>query len=318
MSDQATAPAPEVAPEPAAAPAAAPPAASSTPPASISPAAPETPSEKPVASDWPDDWRDKFAAKAKPEDREKLSKRLARFASPDNVLSSYLDLDRKMSAGEIKPSALTENATPEEAAAFRKAWSVPEKPEEYALAFPESMKDSIGEADKAELNEFMATAHKMNTPAPIAKGLADWYFAQREKAVQQEYDQAIEKTVNYKSEIKAEFGKDYNRNITMAKAELASVITAERAGKLTDITLSDGTKLGDHPEFVRYVVASALKGADETALVNSDLTSAGKSFDEAYREAINLKFTDPKAYHSEGHQKKLQTLAAAKAKQKAA
>jgi len=279
-------------------------------------AADPKPKESDVKPDWPDDWRDKFASKAKAEDREKLSRRLARFASPDNVLASYLDLERKMSQGSLKPT-LADGATDEEVASFRKAWGIPEKPEEYGIAFPEGI--DVTDADKADLSEFAAAAHKMHVPTAQAKGLADWYFALRAKAEQQLYDAAHELTINNRAAIKAEFGKEYDRNVRIAKADLTAVLGApERAEALVGLTLSDGTKLGDHPEFIRYAVAQALKGADETTLVTSDLDASGKSVDDAYRAALDLKFTDPKTYHSESHQKKLATLAAAKARKKAA
>ncbi len=115
--------------------------------------------------------------------------------------------------------------------------------------------------------------------------------------------------------MKAEFGKDYDRNVRLAKADLSSSVTAEKAEALVGITLADGTKLGDHPDFIRYVVAKALAGADEGALITSDVNAGGQSLDDAWKAAIDLKFTDPKAYHSDSHQKKLQGLAAAKARQ---
>ncbi len=316
MSDQATlAPDTSAAPAPVAPPAAAAPAPAPATPAAATPAPAPAP-EPVVASDYPDDWRDKFVSKAKAEDREKLTKRLARFASPENVLASYLDLEKKVSAGTLKPT-LGENANDEDVASFRKSWGIPDKPEEYGIAFPEAFKD-ITDADKAELGEFMATAHKLNAPAPVAKGMAEWYFAMREKAIQQEYDAAYQTTINRKAEIKAEYGRDSDRNLKLASEHLSQELTAERTKSLIDLVLTDGTRLGDHPEFVRYVVQQALKNADATTLVTSDLTGSGQSFDEAYRAALDLKFTDPKAYHSDGHQKKLATLAAAKAKQKAA
>jgi hypothetical protein len=299
--EPATPPAP---PEPAPPPA---PAPAPTPPTPPAPAAEVTP-------DWPEDWRDRFVAKAKVEEREKLSKRLARFASPDNVLSSYLDLDRRVSQGNLKP-VLDPSASEEEVAAFRKQWGVPDKIEDYGIAFPDTLE--VGESEQAELNEFLTAAQKINAPPEIVKGITGWYFEQREKQEQAAYDQAVETTVNYRAQIKAEYGRDFDRNVRLAKAELnASLGSPERVEGLIGLTLNDGTKLGDHPDFIRYVVQHALSSADERDLVQSELSGSGMSLDQTYQQALDLKFTDPKQYHSEAHQKRLQQLASAKASAK--
>ena len=265
----------------------------------------QTPAEQP---DWPEDWRDRFTRKAKTEDREKLGKRLARFASPDNILNGYLEMERRMSAGELKQAKLSENASEEDIAAYRKAWGIPETPEGYNIPLPEG----FSESDKADFGEFLGVAHKLNMPASQAQGIAQWYLELRDRADQQLYDAAAALTVDHRATLKAEYGRDFNRNIDIAKADLATVLgSPDSAEALVGLTLADATKLGDNPAFIRYAVAQALGKADETMLVASQYDAAGKSLQEQYREALDLQATDRVKYHTPEHQDKLMKLSKA-------
>lgn len=257
--------------------------------------------DKTEPPDWPDDWRDRFLRKAKPDEREKLGKRLNRFTSPDNVLSSYLELERKQSSGALKP-ALADDAAPEDVEAYRKAWGVPESPDGYGLTFPEGLEAS--DSDKADLAEFAKVAHGMNAPPHVVKGMAETYFAMQERAMQDMYDAAHNQTINHTAELKAEYGRDFTRNVNIAKGYLASTVGAVGADDLVSLTLADGTKLGDNPLFVRLAVSSGLATADDEALVTSDLNTGGKTLEDQWRESLDLAGTDPKKFHSEEHQKR--------------
>lgn len=267
-----------------------------------------------VEPDWRDDWRERIVAKLPAAERDKELHRLRRFASPENLYRSTRELERKISSGVLKP-ALGEDATPEEVSAFRKAWGVPETPDDYGLTFPEGIEAT--EADKAELAEFAQVAHAHNAPPAMVKGMVEKYFAMQERANQQMYEAAQEMTLNRKAEVMAEMGRDFNRNVRLAKADLVSVMgSPEKAEALVSLTLADGTKLADHPDFIRYAVGSALRSADDEALVTSDLSTSGKSLQDAWNASLDMQATDPEKFHSEEHQARHKRLAAAIAAQR--
>lgn len=266
------------------------------------------------AAQWPDDWRDRIVAKAPAADREKLSARLKRFASPDNVLRSLLELERKVSSSGLK-ATLPDNPTEDDLKAYREANGIPETPEGYDLAFPDTIETT--DADKAALAEFTKHMHGANVPPAAAKAAFEFYTAQREKEAQAFGAAAHEATVNARAELKAEFGKDFGRNINVAKNFVGQFMDADTAEGLFSTTLADGTRLGDNPAFVRLLVNAGLATAGDDTLVAAEYGAApGGSVEEQYKAALDLMKTDAKAYWSPEHQAKIEKLAAAVAKRR--
>lgn len=264
-----------------------------------------------VESTWRDDWRDAIIAKLPAEEREKETKRLARFQSPENVYRSFRDIERRVSSGMLKPS-LAEGANEAEVAEYRKANGIPEKADvaAYGLTFPQGYEAS--DADKADVSEFVASMHKDHVPPGVVQKVWAKYLDVKGKAEQQLYEAAQQQTINQKAELKAEFGRDFDRNTRLGNSHLIQTVGEDQAKGFMALTLADGTKLGDHPAFVRYIVAQALAAADDTTLVTNEFGDNGQSVADQYKAALDLKFTDPKKYATAEHQSKLRRLASAK------
>ena len=318
MSDAAPNPAPAPAPEPNANPAPSPSPAPDPALKGNNPAPDPNPAPEPVVEPtWRDDWREQLIAKLPEAEREKESKRLARFQSPENVYKSMRELERRVSTGMLKPT-LAEGATEAEVAEYRKANGIPAEAtaDAYGLKFPDGYKPS--EADTADVTDFVAEMHKDNVPPALVQKVWGKNLAIKDKAEQQLYEAAQQQTINQKAELKAEYGRDFDRNVRLGNSHLVQAVGEETAKSFMALTLADGTKLGDNPAFVRYIVSQALATADDTSLATSEFGDNGKSVDDQYQEALKLKFTDPKRYSSAEHQSKLMKLAAAKANKKAA
>lgn len=260
---------------------------------------------------WPDDWRTRLAGKD-----EKLKARLDRFASPDNVFKSWLEADQKIRSGTFKQAALPENATEKEIADFRKAHGIPDAPDGYRehIAIPAEV--TLTDADKADIDDFMAFAHANNLPPSAVKVAADWYFDSRMKAENALYESAQKLTSDRRVEIRAEYGKDYKANIGLANAFISQHI-GEKGGDLTGLTLVDGTKLGDHPEFIRLIVNAARASAGDDVIVAAEFEKGGKSIDEEYDALMRLSLSsdpaDRRKWNSDEVQDRLLRLAGARA-----
>lgn len=301
-------PAPSPSPDPS-------PAPSPTPAPSPAPAPNPAPDPSPQldpAPTWRDDWRDAIIAKLPEAEREKEAKRLARFQSPENVYRSFRDIEKRVSSGMLKPT-LAEGATEAEIAEYRKANGIPEKADvtAYGLKFPDGYEAS--DADKADVGEFVASMHKDHVPPAVVQKVWAKYLDVKGKAEQELYEAAQKQTINQKAELKAEYGRDFDRNTRLGNSHLIQTVGEDQAKAFMALTLADGTKLGDHPAFVRYIVAQAMKEADDMALVRSEFGDSGQSVADQYQAALALKFTDPKKYASGEHQAKLMRLAGAKA-----
>src|ERR1051325_5940204 len=124
--------------------------------------------EAEVEPTWHEDWRERMVAKLPAAEREKELARLRRFASPENVYRSFRETERLRSSGQLKP-ALSEGATPEEVAAFRKDHGIPETAEDYvgAIKLPEGTK--LPPDAEAGFKAFASAMHAKNVPPAFAQ-----------------------------------------------------------------------------------------------------------------------------------------------------
>jgi hypothetical protein len=260
-----------------------------------------------VEAKWRDDWREALAS-----GDDKALARLKRFQSPENVFKSWAELDRKLATGELK-GKLPDNPTPDDITAYRKANDIPDKAEDYGIEISETLQ--MLDPEKESVNLFLKEMHDAHTPKAYVKRAWDSYVKVREAELQQIYEGAHRRTIENIATLKAEWGREYDRNMRLGNDDLLQTLGSEDAARnLANKTFVDGTKLADDPDFRRYITAKALATTDEDGLlVMSDSVTNGMSLDDAYNAAINLKFTDPTKYHSEAHQKRLMQLANAKA-----
>jgi hypothetical protein len=247
--------------------------------------------------DWPEDWREKLAG-----GDEKLLARLRRFGSPAGVWRSFAELEKKVSSGGLKKS-LSDAPSAEELAAYRKENGIPDAPEGYELKVPDGLDKSV----KSGMDAFAKHMHAINAPPAVVKAAADLYLQAEEKAEQERFDFAQKQTIENKATLKAEFGREYDAEVRRANSLLVSTL-GESAKDFMATTLSDGTKLGDNPAFVRFAAQVSRVLADDGALIAEDGGSKGASLKDEYDGLMALMTTDSKKYYSEPTQKRLTEL----------
>lgn len=197
---------------------------------------------------WGDDWRARLAAGST--DPEKEGAQLARYESPEQIWRKARELERRMSAGELK-APLAPNATPEEKARWRKDNAIPETPEGYKINMPagrEPPKD-----DDAFLKSFLKSAHEVNyTQAQVDSAISTFY-ADVDRVIQatQEAEKAAEAATE--DALRQEWGADYRPNKAMAEALLARAPAGFR-DRFMNGYLSDHTPIRASPEAWKWLV----------------------------------------------------------------
>ena len=273
--------------------------------------APQTEEQAKIEAKWRDDWREALA-----NGDDKALTRLKRFQSPENVFKSWAELDRKLATGSIK-NTLPENPTPEDIAAYRKSWDVPDKPEDYGIEIPEALQ--LLDPEKESVSMFLKDMHDSHAPKAFVKQAWNTYTKVREAELQQIYEGAQEKTVNNRATMKSEWGRDYDRNMRLVNSDVISTLGSEEAAKrLAGMTFIDGTKLGDDPDFLRYVASKALATtAEDDLLITSERPgTTGDSVQKQIDDIQELMFGNDEAkrkFHSPEVQAKYKKLYAIKA-----
>lgn len=207
--------------------------------------------DKPVAAptDWPADWRDKFAG-----GDDKAKTRLARFGSPLDIFKSFRELEAKLSSGKVR-SELPENPTEEQLSAYRRDNGIPEDGK-YDTDLGGGFVWADG--DKQTLDDFSKFAHDANMPQSEFKKSLAWYatFQQRQQETVAERDQQFR--AQSEDALRQEFGAEFRRNVNAVGALIGSMPEDVR-GSFLLARMPDGRLIGDHPEVIRFLARTALE-----------------------------------------------------------
>lgn len=214
------------------------------------PAEPEAVGTKPV---WGDDWRQNIAKELGYSDDEKFLKRLERFTTPAGAVKSWLSVDQKISSGEYK-KALGENATEEEKSAYRKSIGIPDTPDKYDFSLPDGT--VFGDDDKAVFKSFAEIAHAQNMSQEQMRSTLGWYkdHVSAQQEAQQEADYNYQKEAE--DTLRGEWGGEYRANINALTGLMAKLPEDVRNG-LNEARMPDGSKLGNNPAYLRFMVEMA-------------------------------------------------------------
>jgi hypothetical protein len=207
-------------------------------------AAPDKPAEpkpdKPGAIG--DDWREKLSNA----DEKKLS-RLAKYQSPHAVVDALIAAQDLIAKGGHK-KGITKDSTPEEIKAYREQMGVPESADKYKVEV------TVPDNDKELVNTFLSEAVTAGmTDAQVNTTLKVMY-AEQAKAEEKQQDDDYRVMNESEETLRAEWGGEYKRNITLIKS-----LCGDIADNLLTGRLADGTPVGSSPEVLRFLAGIALE-----------------------------------------------------------
>jgi hypothetical protein len=196
------------------------------------------------------DWRARMAG----EDPD-LSKFLGRYTSEAAALRDFKKLHGDMRSGKfIKP--LDENATDEEKAAYRKQLGVPDEPKGYLDKLPDGL--VVGEDDRPFVDVFLGKMHEAGAPPGLTGAALEAYYQIVEEQAAAESDQLATAKVAGEEALRAEWGKDYRRNLNALHGHL-DTLPPEVKEAFTNGRGADGVPLGYNPEVMKWLSGLALE-----------------------------------------------------------
>ncbi len=243
------------------------------------------------------DWRALLAG-----EDAKAVEQLSRYQSPNDFLKAHNELRKTLSQRAEVPK-LSDTSTPDEIAAYRKAFDVPEvsqdaKDEAYAEAYGLKMPEGV-DVPPALLGAF---AKQMNA-AHISKGVAQKVvgeFAKIQLAVQERAEKInVEKRKEWTNALRDQLGaKEYDGHIAAANGWLQDQFKDNEDGlhRLLTYQAPDGGLLGDDPFFIKLFAEKGM-GAGYTDMLQANAFEAGgKSLGDQQREIDALRWSNRQAY----------------------
>ena len=251
----------------------------------------EPPEERGEAPGWT--WPDDLP--------EELGRAAAKFASPTEALRSYVELERRLGRAVVLPG---EEADEAERRQFHRRLGVPERPEDYAVDFPEPLDRGEAEGPLAERRgRFLAAMQAAGATPGVVQAALDWFggeVAGLDGGAAARRDRV---ETDAEGELRRGWGADYDRNLALARRALRRFGT-EGDASLADLALADGGRLGSQPGFLRLLAAAGGALLEDQPLIGP---SAGAS--EGLAERIDaLHRLPPERYKADEVQIELRDL----------
>lgn len=221
-------------------------------------------SNTPKIEDQIQNWKDSL-----PDDL-KAEKALESIQDVTGLAKSYIHAQKMV--GSDKIPVPNKFATDEDWQAVYEKLGRPQKPDEYKFEFKDG-----SEIDENALKGFREAAHKHGLLPKQAEGIMNFYNEMTKSYVQDLNSKSEQGRINAEETLKKEWGAAYENKLKQAGAMANKYLDSD----FSNLTLSDGTRIGDHPNFVKAFanLASEL-GEDQLVQANGPQYMTPKELDK--------------------------------------
>jgi hypothetical protein len=189
-----------------------------------------TPAAQPTSS-----WKDSIS------EEYRADPSIEKFTEIDALAKSYINATKMI--GQDKIVIPTKNSTQE---AWDEAYAKlgrPESADKYAL----DVKSDVVPFDETAIKSFAEQSHKLGLNNKQAQGILEFYKNNMEGSLQQAKIDTETAQSQAEQQLRQEWGRDFEGKVKQAGALAKANINPE----VLDMTLSNGTRLGDHPEIIK-------------------------------------------------------------------
>jgi len=165
--------------------------------------------------------------------------------------------------GQDKISVPNKNSTEE---VWEEAYAKlgrPETPDQYNL----DIKSDVVQMDDSAIKSFAEQSHKLGLNNKQAEGILEFYKNNMEGIAQQSKIDTETAQAQAEQELRQEWGRDFDAKVKQAGAIAKANINPE----ILDMTLSNGTRLGDHPEIIKgFAKIASMMSEDKMVTTESE------------------------------------------------
>ena len=139
----------------------------------------------------------------------------------------------------------------------------PETPDQYNL----KIESDVVKMDDSAIKSFAEQSHKLGLNNKQAEGILDFYKNNMEGIAQQSKIDTETAQAQSEQVLRQEWGRDFDAKVKQAGAIAKANINPE----VLDMTLSNGTRLGDHPEIIKgFAKIASMMSEDKMVTTESE------------------------------------------------
>jgi len=186
---------------------------------------------------------------------------IEKFTEADALAKSYINAVRMI--GQDKIAIPTKNSTQEVWDEAYAKLGRPESPDKYNL----KIESDVVTMDENAIKSFAEQSHKLGLNTQQAEGILDFYKNNMEGTAQQSKIDTETAQAQSEQELRQEWGRDFDAKVQQAGALAKANIDSE----VLDMTLSNGIRLGDHPQIIKgFAKIASLMSEDKMVTTESE------------------------------------------------
>ena len=186
---------------------------------------------------------------------------IEKFTEIDALAKSYINATKMI--GQDKIVIPTKNSSQETWDEAYAKLGRPESADKYAL----DAKSDVVPFDETAIKSFAEQSHKLGLNNKQAQGILEFYKNNMEGSAQQAKIDTETAQSQAEQELRQEWGRDFDGKVKQAGALAKANINPE----VLDMTLSNGTRLGDHPEIIKgFAKIAGMMSEDKIVATESE------------------------------------------------
>ena len=161
-----------------------------------------------------------------------------------NLGLSYVNAQRLIGADKIP---LPKNPTEDDLNNIYTKLGKPEQPSGYEIKADGQI------LTEGDVNTYTDIAHKLGLSKTQANGILDYYRSSIQQTTEAMSKDSEQQRQQIEQSLKAEWGADFDAKVSQANRAVADIAGED----LLDMVLQDGTKVGNHPAFIKAFASFA-------------------------------------------------------------
>ena len=203
---------------------------------------------------------------------------IEKFTEIDALAKSYINATKMI--GQDKLVIPTNNSTEEHWDEVYTKLGRPESADKYSL----DAKSEVVNLDETAIKSFAEQSHKLGLNNKQAQGILEFYKNNMEGTAQQSKIDTETAQAQAEQQLRQEWGRDFEGKVKQAGALAKANINPE----VLDMTLSNGTRLGDHPEIIKgFAKIAGMMQEDKIVATESENAQSVSNIEEEIASMVN-------------------------------